>query len=208
MDSTIVASLISAFASIITTVISLRPGASGKPARKGYTYRAPRRAPWMVTIALLLVWLVASPVLIHWDIVGLNIFIIIGVTVVLATIVPFRPGMAAAIVLMLHPANFFLEDLGKIAHGVRPNLGFNGEVSKVVFLLSIYFANALIVWLLCWWRSRARVAEAIPQSAEPEVGTNSAHSMTEDLERLAELHARGNLSAEEFAAAKGRVLGR
>lgn len=205
MDSTIVASLISAAASIITAVISSRPGSTARAARKGYSYRQPKKQPWVIIIFLLLLWLVGSPVLIHWDIAGLNIFVIIIVTMVLAFFFPIRAGAAAAIVLILHPANFFLEDLGKVFHGVAPNFPFSPSVGvdlpKVALLLSIYFANAIVVSLLCFWRGRVRLSERSTQ------GTGKERRLADELERIAVLHSRGILTDEEFDAAKRRMLG-
>ena len=205
MDSTIVASLISAAASIITAIISSRPRSAARAAKKGYSYRQPKKQPWIIALLLLLLWLVGSPILIHWDIAGLNIFVIIIVTLVLAFFFPIRPGAAAAIVLILHPANFFLEDLGKVFHGVTPNFPFSSsvgvDVPKVILLLSIYFANAIVVSLLCLWRGRVRLSE---QSAQ---GAGKERRLADDLERVAVLHSRGILTDEEFQAAKRRILG-
>jgi len=205
MDSTIVASLISAAASIITAIISSRPRSAAGAARRGYSYLQAKKLPWIITLVLLLLWLVGSPILIHWDIAGLNIFVIVILTSVLAFFFPIRPSAGAAIVLILHPANFFLEDLGKVFQGVTPNFPFSPyvgvDVSKVVLLLSIYFANAIVVSLLCFWRGRIRLSEKSAQGARKE------RPIADDLERIAVLHSRGILTDEEFQAAKRRILG-
>jgi hypothetical protein len=208
MDSTIVASLISAAASIITAIISTRPRSTDKASVKGYYYRPVKKLPWIITLFLLIVWLVSSPILIHWDIAGLNIFVIIIVSLVLAFSFPIRPTAAAAIVLILHPVNFFLEDLGKFFHGVSPNFPFSEhvgvDISSVILLLSIYFANAIIVSIVCSWRGRVPLTgHRIESSAKK----NASHIISEEVERLADLHSRGVLSDEEFRAAKNRILG-
>jgi len=123
----------------------------------------------------------------------------------LAFFFPIRPSAAAAIVLILHPANFFLEDLGKVFYGVSPNFPFGSAIGvdmpKVILLLSIYFANAIVVSLLCRWRGRVRVTE---QSAQRQ---GKERPLANDLERIAVLHSRGILTDEEFEAAKRRMLG-
>ncbi len=205
MDSTIAASLISATASIITAVISSRPRSDARAARKGYSYRQPQKLPWIIIVLLLLVWLGGSPILLHWDIASLNIFVIVMVTLVLAFFFPIRPGAAAATVLILHPANFFSEDLGKFFHGVTPNFPFSSSVgvdaSTVILLLSIYFANAIVASLLCLWRAR------VPANEPSAQGAGRARPLADDLERIAVLHSRGILTDEEFQAAKRRLLG-
>jgi Short C-terminal domain len=45
-----------------------------------------------------------------------------------------------------------------------------------------------------------------PEESEPK-SMPSTGGMTSDLERLADLHARGSLTDEEFKRAKARLLG-
>src|SRR5690242_15144697 len=109
----IIAALISAVASVIVAVISRNSPTSEKnttPEGSGVRTKAAvtstGKKQWVIALSILVPWLLVSPPLIHWDLAGLNVFVILAVTLVIAFAWPIKPLAAAAIVLILHPISF------------------------------------------------------------------------------------------------------
>ena len=118
MDSSvasIVAACISAVASVIVALIGKSSPARAK--RRGepqcvYIIPSTNKRVWTVGILILSLWLLLSPTVIHWDWADTNFIIIAIVTLLLSGISPIRPSGAAAVVLMLYAANFFMVPIG------------------------------------------------------------------------------------------------
>jgi hypothetical protein len=218
---TIVAAIISAVASVIVALIS-RGTPPAQTDRTSETSEPSALSPhsarkgWTILLAVLVPWIVLSPPLIHHDFPGINLFVIVGVTILASAVWPIRPLPAAAIVLALHPVNFFMEPVARmIHHMLGPMSGLDS--SKITFLVSIFFANALAVAGICYWRRKSSFAMPLTTSAAPvrkgeEVpqstsGVHASTSLASELKGLASLHAEGKLSDEEFRRAKERLLG-
>jgi len=112
---------------------------------------------------------VITPVLIHHDFPGINMFVIAVVTLAAAALWPIQPLTAAAIVLALHPLNMFMEPVSKFLHGARGEYAWGGyDSSKVALWLVIFVSNALLVGGLCAWRRRSRQTPVAPLQTEVE----------------------------------------
>jgi len=218
---TIVAAIISAIASIVVAWIgrgSAPPSAESSSIPTVVSLPVPRSfsTAWIILLALLIPWIVLTPILIHHDFPGINLFVIAVVTILASIVWPIRPLSAAAIVLGLHPVNFFMEPLAKIVrHMPYPMGGIDN--SKAFFLIALFSSNALIVAALCFWRRRSLAARTVPSAtslqrpapnprgaAHPEASA----SLSAELNALASLHASGKLTDDEFRKAKERLLGR
>ncbi len=221
----IVAALISAVASVLVALIGRKTSTESADGAASSNVRSASKAnrvpsgkrPWTVMLFILVPWILVTPPLIHWDFVGVNMFVIVVVTLITSAIWPIRPLGAAAIVLGLHPLNFLMEPVAKGMRGM--SMAGRFETSKVVLLLSIFLGNAAIAAGLCAWRTKKVAVTAISdrqmeQSMDiesqrpPDIESHKAPSgsLVHDLERLTALHTQGQLSDEEFLKAKQRLL--
>jgi putative oligomerization/nucleic acid binding protein len=210
----IIAALISAVASVIVALISKKSAASetnNTPVATGARKRSKvvwsGKKQWRIAILLLIAWLLLSPPLIHWDIVGINLFVIVAVTVVISFVWPIKPLAASAIVLILHPVNFAMEPLAKGLRGMNPQGRL--EPSKIALLLSIFLGNAILAAFLCAWRGKATVLPPDRQDKSVGFGAGqgqSSDSLSHELDRLGSLRAQGVITEEEFQKAKAKVL--
>jgi hypothetical protein len=209
----IIAALISAVASVIVAVISRNSPTSekhvtpeGSGVRTNVAITSTGKKQWMIALSILVPWLLLSPPLIHWDLAGLNVFVILAVTLVIAFAWPIKPLAAAAIVLILHPISFAMEPIAKGLRGMNPQGRL--EPSKIVFLLSLFIGNAILAALLCAWRGRAKVSPKETKSVAAAVATPPPiDSLSSELDKLGQLRAQGMISEEEFQRAKAKVLG-
>jgi hypothetical protein len=198
MDSTIIASLISAVASVVVALISK----GGTSARAPEQAAAPRRNVriWIATICILIAWMSFAALFLHWDTAGVTSILAVPlVTWILAAAFPIQPGIAAAVPLFLFPLAFLAEPIGKWRRGI--NFENHFEPVTVAAFVGTGFATALIAWLIARWRIRSSWATV-------EVKQQSAISSTiaKGLSELAELHRAGVLSDEEFTRAKNKLL--
>jgi hypothetical protein len=211
----VIAAIISAVASVIVALLSKSSATSearsafvGDQAKDKLGFSSTAKKRWMIVLALLVPWLLLSPPLIHWDIVGLNMFVILAVTLVVSFAWPIKPLAAVAIVLILHPISFVMEPIAKGLRGMNPNGRL--EQSKIVFLVSIFLGNAIVAGILCAWRGRAKTAQS--EIGRPvEVAADKQQrvdSLANELDKLGNLRAQGVISEDEFQKAKLKVLNR
>jgi hypothetical protein len=209
----IIAALISAVASVIVAVISRNSPTSEKnttPEGGGVRTEAAvtltGKKQWMIALSILVPWLLLSPPLIQWDFAGLNVFVIMAVTLAISFAWPIKPLAAAAIVLILHPISFAMEPIAKGLRGMNPQGRL--EPSKIIFLLSIFIGNAILAAVLCSWRRRARVplSRVTKSVGFVEGRPPTFDSLSNELDKLGKLRAQGVISEEEFQRAKAKVL--
>lgn len=210
----IIASLISAIASVIVAVISKSTASPEKTSTpiQSRVDRSPAssysgKKQWRISLALLVPWLLLSPPLIQWDLAGINLYLILAVTLAISFVWPIKPLPAAAIVLILHPLSFAMEPIAKGLRGMNPHGRIDS--SKVIFLVTVFLGNAVVAGILCAWRGKAKVTAtqmSIPAGPVAEK-PRAVDSLSQELDKLGSLRAQGILSEEEFQKAKAKVLG-
>lgn len=206
--ASVIAALISAAASILVTLIGKSPrGPTKRSAEPLSVYSVPARnkRAWIFVITILSIWLVSSPVLIHWDWGGMNFFLLPIVTLILSAVRPIKPSWAAAVVLILYPINFLMEPLGWWVADISGGYTSSG----IAILLGLAFVNALGAWALARWRAKVfvEVLESAKQSGKgPTITTQSSSSLADELAKLNQLYKSGALSDDEFQTAKKRLL--
>lgn len=112
------------------------------------------------------------------------------------------PLLAASGVLAVHAINAGVMSVSKTA-------GFRlGSDSDVLLLIGAFALNAVLAGLAARWRrSRSLTASAPKLSTNIAAGDSlTVADLTDQLARLARLHAEGKLSDEEFASAKRKLL--
>lgn len=181
---------------------------------------SPYGGKWFRVVLVLIAWVVMSPILIHHDFSGINIFALPVVTVIAAMIWPIGGIKAMAWVFALHALNSVAEPIARIATGYEYDPFGGYRVQHIVLFSSFAVGNAIVVGLVSYWRLRrlARKAELKPAV---DVNTTSAdvrhsHSgkrptepdFVGQLGKLAELHEKGDITDEEYQQAKERVLKR
>src|SRR5690349_4755235 len=89
----IIAAVISALGSVIVALISKgsapdsgSAGAAGLPQLAGNRHPPSGRRAWTVSLSLLIPWIIATPPLIHWDFVGVNMLVILIATLITSVI--------------------------------------------------------------------------------------------------------------------------
>ncbi|WP_347331721.1 SHOCT domain-containing protein [Marinimicrobium locisalis] len=199
MDSTIIAALISAAASIVAAIIG---NARSSGAEKGHpNLLIPRRNQrmWIIAVSVLLGWLIFAALFLHWDLAGMSVLAIPVVMWTFAAAFPIRPSIAVAAVLFLFPLAFTAEPIGKWRRGMSFDNHFDAGV--VGTFVGIAFGTALITWIIAWWRSKSLPRETRDEQLAPNSGT-----LAKDLSELSALHKAGALTEEEFVRAKEKLL--
>ena len=203
MDSTIVASIISAAASVAVALLGKggSPGTPLGPNRLARAYAIPERNRriWTIVVCVLVVWMVFAALFLHWDLAGMTVLAIAPVMWILSAAFPIRPSNAAALALFLFPLAFSAEPIGKWRRGISFDNHF--EPGIVGTFVAIAFGTALITWLLARWRTRHYCATNYEDQQLPRSST-----LAKGLSELAELHKAGVLSDEEFTRAKNKLL--
>lgn len=200
IDSTIIASLISAGASIIVAFISKKDG-SPRISEQVTTQRRNRRI-WITTVCILVAWMTFAALFLHWDLAGVTSTLAVPlVTWILAASFPIQPGKAAAVPLFLFPFAFLAEPIGKWRRGIEFQNHF--APSTVTIFIGIGFATALIAWLIARWRMRSLLT-----NHEAEQSPSISSPIGKELLELADLHKAGVLTDQEFARAKDKLLSR
>jgi len=198
MDSTIIASLISAVASVLVALISR----GSTRARALEQAAIPRRNQkiWIATVCVLVAWMSFAALFLHWDLAGTTSTLAVPlVTWVLAAAFPIQPGNAAAVPLFLFPLAFLAEPIGKWRRGIDFENHF--EPVTVAAFVGIALATASIAWVIARWRIRSSWATV---DVEPPVAISN--TIAKGLSELADLHRTGVLSDEEFTRAKSKLL--
>ena len=106
---------------------------------------------WVVITAVVGAWLIWSPILIHWDMPGMNMVLLVLVTVITVGIRPINPSPAMITVLIFHPLNWLMEPLAKI---IRWGGGTTFSYLDLALISLITLGNVLGVGAICRWRSR------------------------------------------------------
>lgn len=198
MDSTIIASLISAAASIVVALISRGNTPGRAPGRTAIPKRNQRI--WIATVCILVAWMSFAALFLHWDLAGTTSTLAVPlVTWFLAAAFPIQPGRAAAVPLFLFPFAFLAEPIGKWRRGISFENHF--EPVAVAALVGIALATALIAWLIARWRIGSACAA---DDGEPPPAISGP--LAKGLAELAELHRAGVLSDDEFTRAKNKLL--
>lgn len=219
----IISALVSAIASIVVALISRTPA---KQADQSYAPRqkGPSHSKWVLAMVVIALWLLLTPIVIHHDFPGINMFALFVFTGVVALYWPVNGWEAAAWTLGLHALNSIAEPIARMV-GHNPYDPFAGyHASLILIWSSAAFANAFLVALLSNWRLRklaaagaADTATATPQtemsqesraSQKLEAPATTANTdIASQLERLVQLRAAGSLLEDEFRAAKAKILG-
>jgi hypothetical protein len=203
MDSTIVASLISAAASIIVALLSKGGAQTSAPGRRSSTpaYAIPKRnrVIWIIAVCILMYRMGYAALFLHWDEAGMGVLAIPLVMWILSAVFPIQPSSAAAVTLFLFPFAFSAEPIGKWRRGI--NFENHFEPSVVGAFVSIAFGTAFIAWLIARWRARSYWIANLDEQ-QP----TSSSTLAKGLSELAELHRTGVLSDEEFTRAKNKLL--
>jgi hypothetical protein len=220
MNDTISAALISAVASIVVAFLSkgVEAREDSKPQNaSSIVVQASSRANawwWYVTSAILLIWFAFSPAFVHHDFAGMNFWLIPVGAIVLALIVPTLPLRAAWISLALFAANFFLGPLSNRLHGSQYDTQFLYSDPRAreeqLSILLIGFGTAAVAFCICYFRLRLRRVNAPqPTTGGEQIAvhpTQTQGGLAAELEKLAQLHAAGTLSVDEFKCAKKKLL--
>ena len=205
MNSSIIAALITAVASIIVALIGRSAPISGAKATPHLSFRYGGGKTWIAVTFPLVVWIFIGVVLMHERFGPLNWVIIAIVTLMLAVVAPIKPTYAAAIVLMLFSENFFMADVHRMLAGRR--LAEAPDYFVVLEgALGAGFAVALVAALICRWRGRTQQISDVAVTEEKQENAPARVFVGEELSKLANLHASGALSDEEFQKAKTKVL--
>ncbi len=218
----IIAALISAVTAIVVALISRMPTKTGTgvrvPRLKGTSH-----GKWVVAIFLIATWLVISPIAIHHDFPGVNMFALFVLTAIVALVFPINGWEAAAWIFALHALNSVCEPISRIAER-NPYPAFSGYNPRLLFFFTaVAMVNALGVGFLSQWRLRRSLRGAsltmeghttsvenpsvTAQSEAPRNASGSDPDFSVQLERLARLRESGSLSEAEFIKAKKRILG-
>lgn len=199
--SAIIAAAISAVASIIVAIVGRPRPSPSESGRRVITYSFPERHAriWAVAVAMLVAWMVLAPLFVHWDLAAVSILIVPLALWILAAAVPISPSVPPALALLLLPLAFLSEPIAKWRHGVSTVNHF--EPAALGILLAVAFGSAAIAWLLARWRASA-YRSATTSGQAPEAPA----AWTKDLAELARLHRSGELSDDEFARAKDKLL--
>lgn len=211
MSDTVLSALIGAVTSIVVAFIGRQTAHGERLEARTIPGRKLPPSAWVVTLAVLALWLLITPGAIHHDLAGTNFLLIPIVLVILALARPIRPLTAGWVSLLIFSANFVLGPLGNRLAGSSYDTAFGGKFSRLWPMLLLGFVTAVVVAGLCAWRLRRPEApfpeaESTTQKSQEKEGlTDSA--LTTALERLAALHTEGKLSDDEFRAAKKRLLG-
>jgi hypothetical protein len=203
MDSTIIAALISAVASIFVALLGMGSSPASVSGRDGSTrtYAIPKRNRWIwsVVVFILAAWMVCAALFLHWDIAGASGLAIPFVIWFLSLTFPIRPSSAAAATLFLFPFAFAAEPVGKWRHGISFQNHLDTNVLGVY--LGAAFGTALFAWLITRWRRRSYLTTDY-DAQTPTISGAFAKEFSE----LAELNRAGVLSDEEFIRAKNKLL--
>jgi len=217
----IIAALISAVTAIVVALISRMPAKTGTgdsvPRLRGTSH-----GKWVAAMFLIAGWLVISPIAIHHDFPGINVFALPVFTAIVALVFPINGWEAAAWIFALHALNSVAEPIARIAER-NPYPAFSGyKPQLLLFLSTLALINALGVGLLSQWRLRRGMRSAIltteghkasvenaSVTAKSEATRNASASdpdFSVRLERLARLRESGSLSEAEFIKAKKKIL--
>lgn len=203
MDSTIVASLVSAAASVIVALLSKSGSSASAPGRHSSTpsYAIPKRNRriWTITVCVFVTWMVFAALFLHWDLAGMSVLAIPPVIWLLSSAFPIQPSSAAAVALFLFPFAFSAEPIGKWRRGISFENHF--EPSAVGAYVGIAFGTALIAWLITRWRAKSYWTTNHDEQPPP-----SSSTLAKELSEVSELHRAGVLSDEEFTRAKDKLL--
>lgn len=154
-----VASIVSAVISAVASIVAARMGRSPSPSTAAPSApplpvapvdRTNRRA-WAVVVFGLSLWLVFSPVYLHWDYGATNFMLIPVVTLLAAAVWPIRPAWVVAAVLLFYAINFLIVPLEWLVKGARTR---HFEPGAIPLLLGMAFVNAAVCWALSRWRQR------------------------------------------------------
>lgn len=104
-------------------------------------------------IKVLSVWIVLSPFLLRCDWTGINVFIIVIVTLVLAIMWPINLKIAINLVLFLHIVNFVMLFLTSVACEIYQ---VNMLLPSVYLLLLLMYGNVLTTGVISWYRSKKK----------------------------------------------------
>jgi hypothetical protein len=199
MNSEVTGAIISAAASVVVAIIgrigsekSLETGAVSS--RPGVAMR-----PWMMTSAALGLWFLATAFI--WPQFAKDNFLLIPpVIVALVLVRPVWPPAASLVTTSLFAGNVGAMLLSnRLAHKMDPQPVIHSLPTFLLFAAGW----ALLAFLLSAWRSKVTIT---PRTAAPAKGRN--RSADTDLQKLARLYCRGNLSTEEFLCVKAAVQGR
>ncbi|MEZ5935215.1 MAG: SHOCT domain-containing protein [Alphaproteobacteria bacterium] len=200
MDSTVIAALISAVASVIVAIIS-STSRKKEEIKSTHPPEIPKRNQriWMMSSSVVLFLTVFSALFLHWDLAGLSMILVPLVILILSVAFPIRPSIAVAVTLFLFPFAFLAEPIGKWRQGIPFDNHF--AVEAFGFYIAVAFGTSLIAWLITRWRTSFEE----PTHETEELGKVS-RSLSEQLSELDRLHREGGLSDDEFSRAKEKLL--
>lgn len=199
MDSTIIAALISAVASIVVALISNASSSGVETGHRNLLIPRRNQRMWIIAVSVLLGWLIFAALFLHWDLAGMSVLAIPVVMWIFAAAFPIRPSIAVAAVLFLFPFAFTAEPIGKWRRGI--NFENHFDAGTVGAFVGIAFGTALITWIIAWWRSKS-----FPKATRDEQLAPNSGALAKDLSKLAALHKAGALTEDEFVRAKEKLL--
>jgi hypothetical protein len=204
----IAAAIISAIASIVVAVINQHYAATSRRHRtaKIDVPDIPGPSLWAVSVAMVVVWVLVAPHLTRDpNLLTFSFFVAVPLaTLVLAYLTAPPPLLAASGVFAIHAVN-----AGVMSFSTVPGFILGSRSgSDVTLLLGAFALNAVLAAFVAKWRRRgaSRRAEHVASPRAPEIGSPAASDLTERLATLSKLRDEGNLTEEEFSAAKRKLL--
>ena len=218
----VISAIITAAASIIVALLGRNKKRSiGTHSIK---QKVPHHGKWIVSMLLIGGWIILSPITIHHDIPSLNVFVVLIITVIISIIWPINAWEAAAWVFGLHAVNSIAEPIARIVNRYQ-YAAFGGyKLGGILILTAIAFVNAFIVGVI----SKKQISKYFSLQKSDETGahdnivkdtwkekneTTTTKPIIQDdissqLERLVHLRDKGDITEEEFIAAKSKLLGK
>jgi hypothetical protein len=198
---TIVAAAISALASIIVAWIGRSRITKLSTAESSSGGQESRKQPrlWVASVLVIFSWIIVASFLTKDpELLVINALVLVPIiAVALAYFTLPPPLLAASAVFAIHAVNATVMSFSDV-----PGYMIAG-VTDVLILLGIFALNALLAAGAARWSAKRRHRDSI-ETSPAEAGTNT--QLASELARLAELHAKGSLSNEEFHAAKKKLL--
>lgn len=204
MDTTIIAALISAGASVFVALMGLmserrKESKSSKNSIDLDNIPKKNNKIWFYVGSLSLIWIILAALFLHWDLAGMSGIFIPIVALILSVLYPIRSSSAVATTLFLFPFAFAAEPIGKWKRGMIFDNHFDADV--LLFYIGFAFVTSLVVWLVTSWRIKSLYSVTHSKNMEPALGV-----LSKELSELAELHRGKVLTDEEFALAKSKLL--
>jgi hypothetical protein len=204
MNGELTGAIISAAASVVVAII----GKIGneKPVETGAASSRPGVAirPWMMTSAALSLWFLATAFI--WPQFAKDNFLLIPpVMVALVLVRPIWPLAASLVTAGLFAGNVSAILLSNgFAHKMDPQPVIHSLPTFLLFACGW----ALLAYVLSVWRSRVTITRTVPALRTVARAKGRNRSSDTDLQKLARLYCRGNLSTDEFLCAKAAIPGR